>query len=111
MNATPIRKLQTGERLRAMRELIGLQQDEFAEIIGLSHQRVRNIENQRVQVTAKDIESVCDVFPEFLAWLAVEGDITLADLKESQSKMCKAIAARIEAGLVPTGYHLEEKIK
>jgi transcriptional regulator with XRE-family HTH domain len=94
-----------------MRELIGLTQDDFAEIVNIPRYRLASIETLRTQLSLKDIETITDVFPDFLSWLAVEGDITLADLKESQSKMCKAIAARIEAGLIPEGYFLEEKIK
>lgn len=107
----PIRKLEPGKRLRAMRELIGLTQGDFAEIVGIPRYRLTKLENLITQISIKDIEAVTDVFPDFLSWLAVEGDITLADLKESQSKLCKAIAARIEAGLIPEGYFLEEKIK
>jgi transcriptional regulator with XRE-family HTH domain len=106
-----VEKLQPGKRLQAMRALTGLTQAEFSEVVDIPLMRIKNLEANRARLKDSDFESVCSVFPEFAKWMTYEGDITLDDLKESQNKLCNLIAAKIEAGIIPKGYNLEEKFQ
>ncbi|WP_019530618.1 helix-turn-helix domain-containing protein [Dasania marina] len=105
-----IKQLTTGQRLKAMRLLTGLVQDEFAEIIGMPLSRLKNVET-RSRMYDHEIEDVLTIFPEFAKWLSYQGDITLGELQESQSKLCRIVAAKLDAGIYPEGYDLENKIK
>ena len=104
-------KLKTGERLKALREMIGLTREEFAEMLNLDFIRIRNIEQKKVRVAEDEFAKIGKMFPELLHWLTFEGNISLDDLKNSDEKLCRLVAAKIEAGQLPSGYHLEDKIK
>ena len=104
-------KLKAGERLKGLREITGLTQAEFAEVTGLSLIRLRNLEHKKARVAEDEFEKIGVLFPQFVHWMTYEGDIDMEDLKNSDQNLCRLIAARIDAGLIPSGYHLEEKIK
>jgi transcriptional regulator with XRE-family HTH domain len=104
-------KLKAGDRIKALRELVGITREEFANNLEIDFIRLRNIEQKKCRVSEDEIAKICAAFPEVGPWLAWEGDISLDSLKESQRALCKLIAAKIEAGQIPQGYDLEEKIK
>lgn len=107
---TKIKSLPAGKRLKAMRLLTGFTQEQFAELINMPLARIKNVET-RARMFDVEIEEVVKIFPEFIHWMTYQGDITLGELEESQSKLCRLIAAKIENGLIPEGYGLENKIK
>jgi transcriptional regulator with XRE-family HTH domain len=100
-----------GDRIRGFRELIGHTRKDFAEIIGVDPQRLRNVENGSAKANEDYIEAITVLFPEFVHWIAYEGEIDFKALQESQTALVRLAAARIEAGLIPEGYFLEENIK
>ncbi|MFS1525791.1 helix-turn-helix domain-containing protein [Microbulbifer sp. 2304DJ12-6] len=104
-------RLRAGERLKAIRELMGLTREEFANLLSLDMIRISNIEQKRAKVAEEEFEKVGQRFPELIPYLAYEGDIVLADLKASDEKLCALVAAKIEAGQIPRGFHLEENLK
>lgn len=108
---TKIAKLKPGDRVRAIRELIGLTQKEFAEVLGVDLTQLKNIEYKRNRVTEDFYEAIGRTFPELLPWFVYEGPLTLEELQQSQSNLCKVAAARIEAGLIPEGYFAEVAFK
>lgn len=108
---TRIANLKPGDRVRAIRELMGLTQREFAEILGIDLVKLKNVEYKRHRVTEEVYEAIGRTFPELLPWFVYEGPLTLDELRHSQSNLCKVAAARIEAGLVPDGYFSEETLK
>ncbi|SFO82645.1 helix-turn-helix domain-containing protein [Pseudomonas borbori] len=64
-----------GERLRGLRELMGLSRPAFAEIVGIKSKRLENIENGWQKMHDEDFEKVCSVFEEFSRWIAYEGPV------------------------------------
>ena len=106
-------RLKAGERLKGLREITGLTQAEFAEVTGLSLIRLRNLEHRKARVAEDEFEKIGELFPEFVHWMTYEGDISIEDLKNSDQLVCRLFAAKIavDAGQIPAGYHLEDKLK
>lgn len=100
-----------GDRLKALRELIGLTQSEFADFLNIEFSRYKNVESKKVRMSEGEFEAVCKNFPKLCEWITYEGDIKLSELKRSQEAFVKLAVAQIEAGRIPEGYFLEEKIK
>ncbi|WP_299580860.1 helix-turn-helix transcriptional regulator [uncultured Microbulbifer sp.] len=106
-----ISKLRAGDRLRAIRELTGLSQREFADLLGVDLMPMKNAEYKKNRVTEECYEAMGKNFPELLKWFVYEGPINLQELRNSDSKYCKFIAARFDAGLVPEEYFPEDLIR
>lgn len=104
-------KFKAGERVKVIRELMGITREDFAQVVNIEFIRLRNIEQGKVRMAEDEFAKVCSVFPEMMAWLTIEGEISLDSLKNSQQTLCKLMAAKIEAGQIPKGYDLETKIK
>ncbi|TBU95438.1 helix-turn-helix domain-containing protein [Phytopseudomonas dryadis] len=64
-----------GERMRGLRELMGLSRKAFAEIVGMPPKRVENIENGWQRMHDEDFQKVCSKFEDFSRWIAYEGPI------------------------------------
>ncbi|MEW5250764.1 helix-turn-helix domain-containing protein [Microbulbifer sp. 2201CG32-9] len=104
-------KLKPGDRVRAIRELTGLNQREFAEALGVDITLLKNIEYKRNRVTESFYEIIGRTFPEMLPWFVYEGPLTLDSLRNSKSSLCKVAAARIDAGFIPAGFFSEDIFK
>ena len=104
-------KLKAGERIKGLRELMGLSRTEFGELVGIEPARIRNIELQRTKVNEDDFAALGLTMPELLPWLTYEADISFEDMLQSQNKLLRLIAARIEAGQVPEGHYLDHFIR
>ncbi len=104
-------KLRAGDRLKAIRELMGMTREEFGQLIDIDWVRIKNIEQKKARVAEDEFAKIGQMFPELMPWLTYEGDIDLEGLKTSQEKLCRLVAAKIEAGQIPSGFYLEEKIK
>ena len=57
-----------------------------------------------------EFERVCVNFPEFMAWITVEGQINLSELQASENTFCRLAAARIEANQLPAGFDMDSHI-
>ncbi|WP_377516962.1 hypothetical protein [Microbulbifer taiwanensis] len=97
--------------MKAVRELMGLTRNEFGELVGIDWVRLRNVEQLNAKMGEDEFAKIGQMFPELMPWLTYEGDIVMEDLKSSQEKLCRLIAAKIEAGQIPPGFYLEEKLK
>lgn len=104
-------KTKAGERLKALRLLMGLTQDEMADYLELPRQRYKNVENLKVRMAEDEFAATCERFPEFAFYLTFEGDIDFQAVQSSQERLVKLAGAHIEAGRIPAGFFLEEKIK
>ncbi|MGE8499003.1 MAG: helix-turn-helix domain-containing protein [Pseudomonas sp.] len=82
-----------GERLRGLRELMGLSRPAFAEIVGIKPKRLENIENGLQKMHDEDFEKVCSVYEEFSRWIAYEGpvDRQIAEFKVADSAQKAAV--------------------
>lgn len=69
-----------GERLRGLRELMGLTRPAFAEIVGMTPKRLENIENGWQRMHDEDFQKVCSIFEEFSRWISYEGPIEASEL-------------------------------
>lgn len=106
-----IKKLKPGDRVRHIRELIGLSQQEFCEALELDFNQLRNIEYKRNRVTEEFYETIGEAFPELLPWFVYEGNFTIEDLRNSKSELCKVAAARLRAGLIQPGHFPDQLFK
>lgn len=111
MGKRKVMKTKGGDRLKAVRLLFGLGREEFADMIGISFNRYCNVEQKRAKLGEDEIAAVCSRFPEFTHWMAYEGVILVNELKHSSESLCRLVAAKIEAGQIPTGYFIEDRIK
>lgn len=104
-------KMKMGARMKAIRELTGLTRDAFVTALKLDLTRYKNVEYLRCRVGEEEVEKVGEHLPELLEWLAFEGDIEVQRLANSPNQLSKIVAARVNAGIIPEGYHLEERLK
>ena len=104
-------KNKAGERLKAIRELMGITREDFAKNLQLDFMRLRNIEQCKIRMAEEEFYKIGEAFPEIMPWLTYEGEIKIQTLKDSDSSIIKLIAAKIEAGQIPKGFDLKDKIK
>ena len=104
-------KYKAGERLKFLRELMGLSREEFAQTIEIDVIRLRNMEQKRCRVCEDEFAKIGFLFPEIIPWFLFEGDINLELLKSSDKDLLRLVAAKIEAGQFPKGAEFEKKIK
>lgn len=107
-NGTPIGQLSAGQRLRGMRELMGMDRKEFAELLGFDYSRLTRIELGKQAMHDVDFERVLRVFPHFSHWLTYAGPIDIDSLAAERDKLCKITAVKLQVGEVPVGYGLEK---
>ncbi len=87
-----------GERLKALRNLVGATREEMCEKIAIGYVRYANVEQSKVRMSVEDLESVVIAFPEFESFMVRGARVDLATLKKSKSEFVKQIYKRIEAG-------------
>ncbi len=82
-----------GQRLRGLRELMGLKRPAFAELTGIDKKRLENIENGFQRMHDIDFEKVCSLYPEFARWITYGGPVDgdLRDLKVADSAQMDAV--------------------
>lgn len=90
-----------GERIKGLRELMGLSRTEFGELVGIEPARIRNIELLRTKVNEDDFAALGVAVPQLIPWLTYSAALTFDELVQSQNKLLRLITARIEAGQVP----------
>lgn len=96
-----------GDRLRAMRELMGMDRPEFSEHTGLNPITLANIELGKQRMNDDHFEKVLKVFPHYAHWLTFGGDIDVAALAAERDRICKMAALKLQLGDVPKGSGLE----
>lgn len=100
-----------GDRLKALRQLMGLTQEEMAELFDISLSRYKNVEKKTVRMAEGEFSAACSRFPEFVHYLTYQGKIDIKALHESQDKLVRFAAAAIDAGKIPEGYFLEDSLE
>ena len=82
-----------GQRLRGLRELMGLKRPAFAQLTGIDTKRLENIENGYQRMHDMDFEKVCSLYPEFARWITYGGPVDgdLLDLKVADSAQMDAV--------------------
>ncbi|KIL38674.1 transcriptional regulator [Gordoniibacillus kamchatkensis] len=80
------------DRIKAIREHLGLSQREFGEKLGVSRDVISNLEYNRVQPKELLLKHICELFSVNEKWLQTgEGDMFL-DQKPHNKKLDEAIA-------------------
>lgn len=102
--------LSAGKRLQGLRVLLRLNQNEFADILGVKLSRLQNVEKGTAKMSETEFAGTA-LFPAFSHYLTHEGEISLSDLKKSKNRLEQVAYSNIKAKFVPTGYLFEEKIK
>lgn len=97
------------ERLKIIREALGVTQNEFADALNLRPSLLKSIEYQRQRISEEVFAAVGKAMPEFLPWVVYGGKVSLDQLRMSESSWCKLIANRIDIGLIPNSSFLEQK--
>lgn len=101
-----------GERLRALRELIGLSRREFADSVGMKEKVVENIEYGRQRMRDEDFQKVCSVYEDFSRWITYEGPIDSSEVQwkvaDSAQRAAVYLVERNPALLPKSASSLEE---
>lgn len=100
--------LTAGQRLRGMRELMGMDRTEFAKLLGFDYSRLTSIELGKQRMHDIDFDRVLRVFPHFAQWLTFGGPIDVAAMAAERDKLMKMSALKLQIGEVPKGYGLEK---
>lgn len=95
-------QMTAADRLKQLRELMGLQREDFAKLLGMEFSRYKNLELKRGRINEEEFAAIGAVLPDFLHWIICAGDLEWEALQSSQSVWTKLIGARIEAGQVNT---------
>ena len=90
-------EFKAGERLRMVRELMGLTREEFAEDMGLSAVRLKNVEYFKVRMSELEYDAVTEAFPELSCFVTHEGAISADRLRASSNARLRLIISRLEA--------------
>lgn len=99
------------DRIRIIRELMGLTRREFALLIGIRTDQLTNLEQKKAHVRAEHLELLGKKFPQLMPFLTYNGEITMSDILESDEAMLRAMAARIQAGITASVADISHKIK
>ena len=102
-------EFRAGERLKVVRDLMGVTRQDFADMLGIDFIRLRNVEQLRARMSEDEFAVIGEQFPELMPWLVYEGPVDLQALKDSQHHLCRLVAARIDAGQFPPGFHIAER--
>lgn len=103
-------KTQAGQRIKALRQLFGITQKDFAELIGIPLTRYKSIEILNTRTAEDVLATVCTLFPSFMAYVVIEGDIYLKSLAESSSSYERLAVARYDARSLPSDSGINEHI-
>ena len=93
-----------------LRVTLNQSRQEFAALLDLDFYRLTNVESGRVRAAEDELAKVAMRFPELVHWLVYEGDISMKAVRESDSPLVRLFGAQVEAGLVPKGDGLENKL-
>lgn len=96
------------ERIKIIREALGLTQSEFSDALNLRSTLLKSIEYQRQRVSEEVFAAIGKAMPELLPWVVYGGTVSKAQLRQSRSELCKLITARLDVGLVPDASFLEQ---
>ncbi|MGY4532706.1 transcriptional regulator with XRE-family HTH domain [Pseudomonas sp. TE3786] len=82
-----------GQRLRGLRELMGLKRPAFAQLTGIDAKRLENIESGQQRMHDIDFEKVCSLYPGFARWITYGGPVDgdLMNLKVADSAQMNAV--------------------
>ncbi|GLK88800.1 helix-turn-helix domain-containing protein [Pseudomonas turukhanskensis] len=82
-----------GQRLRGLRELMGLKRPAFSQLTGIDRKRLENIECGQQRMHDIDFEKVCGLYPEFARWITYGGPVDgdLLDLRVADSAQMSAV--------------------
>jgi len=63
------------DRIKILREHLGLSRDNFCQETGLKSNQLASIENKRQKMPAWYIEKINEIYPEYMYWLATGKEI------------------------------------
>lgn len=86
------------DRIKWLRQVIGYNQAEMAELLGVDFFRYKNIEQKKARVTEGEFEPLCRKFKGLIHFLVYGGVISLDELLESKEPLERMLAAAIESG-------------
>jgi transcriptional regulator with XRE-family HTH domain len=96
-------KLRTkaGERIKGMRMLFGITQKDFAKMIDIPLARYKSIEILNTRAAEDVLAAACILFPNFMAFIVIEGKISLKALTNSDSDFERKAAERYDHRSLP----------
>ncbi len=84
-----------GDRVKAVRLLMGLTREAFGSAVGIGYLRLTNIEVGRAKLSAEDLTSLTTVYPEITDYLLHGVDLNPDRLGNSKSPQVLAMANHI----------------
>lgn len=101
-------KTKAGQRIKEVRLLFGITQKEFAKLIGIELTRYKSIEILNTRAAEDVLSTVCSLFPNFMAYIIIEGEVSLRALSKSESSYERLAAARFDTRTLPEGSSMAE---
>lgn len=99
-----------GQRIKLLRITLNQTRQEFGALIDVEIYRLRNVESGRVRAAEEELANVSQLCPELIHWIVYEGDISMAEVRKSESPIVRLFGAQVDAGMVPKGEGLEDKL-
>lgn len=103
-------KYRTGERIRFIREMLGMTRDEFSKVMGINYSRLNNIEKLLAKVNEDEFYQIGILMPEVLLFIACEADLDVQACRNSQHSLCQLLADRVEKNQIPATISLISRI-
>ncbi len=92
--------MKPGERLRALRYMVGLTAADFAGWLDIPTNRYRNIEKKVAKMHEEDFSKIAEKIPETLEFLLTGKPLSRTQLLHG-NKLLSSIPQRIDAGIEP----------
>lgn len=100
----------TGERIRFIREMLGMTRDEFSKAMGINYSRLNNIEKLLAKVNEDEFYQIGRFMPEVLLFIACEDNLDMQACRNSENNLSRLLAARVDANQIPATIALINKI-
>lgn len=103
-------KFKAGERVRIVREILGLTREEFAHILGIDWVRLKSVEILTARVSEVEYEPLGETVPALIPFLIYEAKISLKALEQSDSTYCQVAASNIKINKLPKKFPIIDLI-
>lgn len=98
--------MRSGERLRALRYLLGLTQMDMCRFLEFTRHRLNNVEHSIAKMNEDDFRKIITVMPEAFRYILLGEPMKQSELLNSDTIMC-TIPSRVKAGLAPPEFPAE----
>jgi len=105
--------LTAGERIKILREKVGITQEEFSQRLGTTRNTITNYEANRRMPMDATIKSICREFNVSEKWLRTgEGEMFMQTAEDPVERLCKEFhATELDAEIIRAYFKIDERIR